>query len=66
MRELGLRCQFSTYDLRGAMSVRCPECGRELTRAHFQDDRQMPNSASVVFARYGLALGLFCWRLVFL
>ncbi len=56
MRGSRLRCPFCEYDLRAAVSVTCPECGRALTWKDFQDDRQMPRSRFVVLVLMGLSL----------
>ncbi len=58
MRRVPLRCAFCEYDLRAAVSVVCPECGRNLTWKDFQDDRQMPNSRFVVLSLMGISMWL--------
>lgn len=38
MRAMGLRCPLCFYDLRAAISARCPECGVMLTEQSFRID----------------------------
>lgn len=56
MNRVPLKCPFCEYDLRSAVNVTCPECGRVLTWKDFQDDRQMPGGKFVVLSLMGACL----------
>lgn len=51
MRRLGLACPFCDYDMRGAATARCPECGRQIKERDFQllkGRQKLPNSKWLV------------------
>jgi ribosomal protein S27E len=52
MRAMRLRCPKCSYDLRAAVSTRCPECGTTLTEKTFRI-KDMPKSNFLVLAIVG-------------